>query len=76
MKELFKTNEGTADRVLRVAAGLVGLALVVVGPKTSWGLFGLVPLLTGLAGNCPLYSVFGWSTCPKPAAGPAGRPQS
>ncbi|HEY3351365.1 MAG TPA: DUF2892 domain-containing protein [Thermoanaerobaculia bacterium] len=73
MKEFFKTNEGTADRVLRVVAGVVGLALVFVGPKTSWGLFGLIPLVTGLAGTCPLYSVFGLSTCPKSPSAPASR---
>ena len=73
MKEFFKTNEGTADRVLRVVAGIVGLSLVVVGPKTSWGLFGLIPLVTGLAGNCPLYSIFGLSTCPARPSGPASR---
>lgn len=73
MKELFKANEGTADRVLRVVAGIVGLSLVVVGPKTRWGLFGLIPLVTGLAGTCPLYSLFGLSTCPKTSAAPASR---
>ena len=26
-------------------------------------LIGIVPLVTGLAGNCPVYSIFGWSTC-------------
>ncbi|HSP34631.1 MAG TPA: DUF2892 domain-containing protein, partial [Thermoanaerobaculia bacterium] len=25
---------------------------------------GLVPLVTGLVGSCPLYSVLGLSTCP------------
>ena len=73
MKEFFKTNEGTADRVLRIVVGIVGLSLTVVGPKTSWGLFGLIPLVTGLVGNCPLYSVFGLSTCPKAPSGPAPR---
>ena len=73
MKEFFKINEGTADRILRIVAGIVGLSLTVVGPKTSWGLFGLIPLVTGLVGNCPLYSVFGWSTCPKTHSAPASR---
>ncbi len=73
MKEFFKTNEGSADRILRVVAGIVGLSLTVVGPKTSWGLFGLIPLVTGLAGNCPLYSILGLSTCPKTPSGPASR---
>ncbi len=65
---MFKTNEGTLDRVLRITAGLVLLALVFVGPKTPWGWLGIVPLATGLLGNCPLYSVLGINTCAvKPA---------
>ncbi len=57
-------NEGTIDRVLRVILGLVLLSLVFVGPQTMWGLIGLVPLATGLIGNCPIYSILGISTCP------------
>lgn len=57
-------NEGTLDRALRIIVGLVLLALVFVGPKTMWGLIGLIPLLTGLAGYCPLYQILGMNTCP------------
>ena len=57
-------NEGTIDRVLRVILGLVLLSLVFVGPQTWWGLIGLVPLVTGLMGSCPVYSILGISTCP------------
>ena len=57
-------NEGTIDRALRVIVGLVLIALVFVGPQTAWGWIGLVPLLTGLVGFCPLYRIFGLSTCP------------
>ncbi len=56
-------NEGTLDRALRVILGLVLIALVFVGPQTPWGWIGLVPLLTGLVGMCPLYSVLGINTC-------------
>jgi hypothetical protein len=62
--KLLKRNEGSADRVVRVSLGLALLSLVFVGPQTLWGLVGVVPLLTGLIGSCPLYSLFGWSTCP------------
>ncbi|HEX9161509.1 MAG TPA: DUF2892 domain-containing protein [Thermoanaerobaculia bacterium] len=64
MKGFFATNEGTIDRVLRVVVGIALLALVVVGPKTLWGLVGIVPLATGLIGTCPLYSILGIRTCP------------
>ncbi|SCW80493.1 Protein of unknown function [Sphingobium faniae] len=56
-------NEGMADRALRVIVGIVLLALVFVGPKTSWGWIGVVPLLTGLVGTCPIYSLLGINTC-------------
>ncbi|MBK7075242.1 MAG: DUF2892 domain-containing protein [Myxococcales bacterium] len=57
-------NEHSIERVIRVVLGLALLLLVVVGPKTPWGLLGLVPLLTGLIGSCPAYTLFGISTCP------------
>lgn len=64
-------NVGMFDRVLRILVGLILLSLVFVGPKTPWGLVGLVPLLTGLARFCPAYRLAGVSTCgrcAKPAA--------
>lgn len=57
-------NEGTLDRVIRVVLGLVLLSLTVVGPQTLWGLVGLVPLVTGVIGFCPLYKIVGLNTCP------------
>jgi hypothetical protein len=57
-------NEGTVDRVLRVVAGAALVSLVFVGPQTAWGWIGVVPLVTGLLGNCPVYSLLGISTCP------------
>lgn len=63
---MFKTNVGGIDRVLRIIVGLVLLALVFVGPKTPWGYVGLVPLLTGLLRTCPLYSLIGLNSCPRP----------
>ena len=58
------TNEGTIDRALRVIAGAGILSLAFIGPQTAWGYVGLVPLITGLVGYCPLYSLLGLSTCP------------
>jgi hypothetical protein len=60
-------NEGTADRVIRVVAGIVLLALgwgeVVTGTLgTVLKVLGFVPLLTGLIGWCPLYAVAHFST--------------
>lgn len=61
------TNEGTLDRVLRVAVGVVVLSLTFVGPQSMWGLVGILPLLTGLVGFCPFYRLIGVSTCAQPA---------
>lgn len=56
-------NEGIVDRVVRVAVGAGILSLVFVGPQTAWGYIGVIPILTGLAGWCPAYTLFGISTC-------------
>lgn len=56
-------NEGNIDRALRIILGLGLLALVFVGPQTPWGWIGLVPLITGLVGFCPLYRLIGINTC-------------
>ncbi|TCZ52772.1 YgaP family membrane protein [Roseicella aquatilis] len=57
-------NVGTTDKWLRIVAGLVLLALGIFGPLGWWGLIGLVPLATGLAGTCPAYRLLGLNTCP------------
>ena len=59
-------NVGGLDKVLRIAAGLAVLSLVLVldGTARWWGLVGLVPLTTGLLGWCPAYALFGINTCP------------
>jgi hypothetical protein len=44
-------NVGSWDRGLRIVVGVILLALVVIGPKTWWGLVGVIPLVTGLWGG-------------------------
>lgn len=65
---MFKTNEGTADRAIRIVAGLALLAWFFMDQGSGFWhyakLIGIVPLATGLLGSCPLYSVLGVSTCP------------
>lgn len=60
----MKINEGKIDRALRIVIGLALLSLVFIGPQTLWGLVGLVPLLTGVVGFCPVYKMLGLDTCP------------
>lgn len=64
MATILPTNEGTLDRALRVVLGLGVLSLAFTGPHTAWGYLGAIPLLTGLIGSCPLYTVLGFTTCP------------
>jgi len=60
---MLARNEGTLDRALRIILGIVLVSLVFVGPQIVWGWIGVVPLITGLVGSCPLYSVLGINTC-------------
>jgi hypothetical protein len=62
--KLLQINEHPIERVLRVALGLGLITIAFIGPKTPWGFLGVVPLVTGLLGSCPLYTLFGFSTCP------------
>ena len=62
--KIMPRNEGNLDRVARVVLGLGLLSIVFVGPQTPWGWVGLVPLVTGLVGSCPLYTLTGLRTCP------------
>ena len=64
---MFAKNVGSIDRILRIVVGVVVLSLFFIYPDASWRywtLIGVVPLLTGLLSTCPLYSLFGMSTCP------------
>lgn len=59
----MKLNEGGLDRILRIVVGIAVLSLAFVGPRTPWAYLGLIPLLTGLIGFCPLYALLGLNTC-------------
>jgi hypothetical protein len=64
---MFRTNVGGIDRVLRIVVGLALLAGFFLDTDATWRwayLIGLVPLLTGLFGTCPAYSLLGLNTCP------------
>jgi hypothetical protein len=67
MNNIFKVNEAGWDRAARVVLGIALLALGFGGiiPGTLGivvGVIGLIPLLTGLIGWCPLYSLFKFAT--------------
>ena len=56
-------NVGGMDRILRIVAGVVLVALAATGTVGAWGWIGLVPLATGALGWCPPYSLLGINTC-------------
>ena len=60
----MKTNEGVVDRSLRVVAGLVLIGLAVTGTIGVWGYIGVIPLVTGAVGMCPVYRLLGINSCP------------
>lgn len=65
---MFKTNVGGIDRILRIAVGVALLAAFFLMPgfgyRWAFVVFGLIALGTGLMQTCPLYSIFGFSSCP------------
>ncbi|MED3662153.1 DUF2892 domain-containing protein [Ureibacillus sp. FSL K6-8385] len=63
----MSANVGTVDRIIRIILGLAILSLLFVleGNLKYIGLIGLIPLITGLAKFCPLYSLFKINTCQK-----------
>lgn len=71
MEKLFPVNEHVVERGVRVVIGLALIGLAVAGKVGAWGYIGIVPVLTGLLGSCPLYTVLGFSTCPLKAGKPS-----
>ncbi|HQO29506.1 MAG TPA: DUF2892 domain-containing protein [Accumulibacter sp.] len=60
----MKVNVGGIDKILRIVVGIALIAMTLMGVIGAWGWVGVVPLLTGLFGVCPLYSIIGLNTCP------------
>jgi O-antigen ligase len=58
----MSSNEATWDRLLRLVAGLVLIALTLAGTIGVWGWLGLVLVVTGAIGWCPIYAVLGLKT--------------
>jgi len=62
MNSLFKSNAGKVDRVIRIIIGAVLIGNVFTGLQTTIGWLGIVLVVTGLFGTCPLYSFLGINT--------------
>jgi hypothetical protein len=57
-----RLNVGNIDRLLRILVGLALIGLAATGTVGVWGYVGVIPLLTGLAARCPLYTALGITT--------------
>jgi hypothetical protein len=60
---IMKSNVGGIDRILRIVAGAILIALAVMGTIGPWGYIGVVLLATGLLRFCPVYPLLGINTC-------------
>lgn len=62
----MKANVGSVDKILRIVIALVlfSLFFILEGNLRYIALVGLIPLLTAFMSWCPLYTLFGLSTCP------------
>ena len=63
----MQSNVGIIDRFVRVAVGIVLIAYAIpiwfAASGWNWiGWIGIIPIVTGLFGVCPLYSLLGLST--------------
>lgn len=58
----MEINVGKIDKILRIVVGIVLLAWALTGGPI-WAWIGLLPLVTGIFGVCPAYSILGISTC-------------
>ena len=64
---MFARNENSTDRILRAALGVLLIVGFFTMPDAGlrWALLigGLIGLGTAAVGFCPLYRIFGISTC-------------
>ena len=64
---MLKKNMGSMDRKVRFVLGVALLAGFFFLPDASYRYFlliGIIPLATSFISSCPVYSIFGLSTCP------------
>ncbi len=59
----FAKNMGGMDRLVRLLLGVVLIVLALTGTIGVWGWLGLILVVTAFIRFCPLYRVFGMSTC-------------
>jgi len=62
----MQLNVGNIDRAARVAGGLALVVAAYAQALGPWAWIGIVPLVTGVVGSCPLYAALGIDTCRLP----------
>ena len=62
MNSLFKSNTGKVDRIIRVIVGVLLVGNVFAGIQTPIGWIGIILIVTGVFGTCPVYSLLGINT--------------
>jgi hypothetical protein len=70
MMQIGEKNVGMIDRVVRIILGIVLIGVFVLNMVAApWSylvaLIGLITLVTGAIGTCPLYSLIGFTTLGK-----------
>lgn len=59
----IELNIHKIERIVRIVVGLALVSQAFTGMMNMWFLLGLIPLITGLVGWCPPYSLLGINTC-------------
>lgn len=59
----MQANVGGLDKVVRIIAGVILIALAATGTIGIWGWIGVLPLVTGVFNFCPAYRLLGISSC-------------
>ena len=62
MDSLFKSNTGKIDRIIRIIVGVLLVGNVFTGLQSPIGWIGLILIVTGIFGTCPVYSLLGINT--------------
>jgi uncharacterized membrane protein AbrB (regulator of aidB expression) len=62
VNSFFKNNTGKVDRIIRVVVGALLVGNVFAGLHTPIGWIGLILIVTGVFGTCPVYSMLGMNT--------------
>ena len=60
--DLFKNNVGKIDRIIRVVVGIILVGNVFYALHHPSGWIGVILIVTGIIGKCPLYSIIGINT--------------